>query len=97
MTIAVTGYSLLSRNTKASRLASQPGSQFLRVSLAKRQTLSPKILSADSPPQTVSANLQSQANNPTSASTQPLQSNTNINNPNIQSNPMIKSLSNAND
>ncbi len=67
-------------------------SRVLKVSSASMQSLSSKTLATDTPPTTVSNNLQTQPNNLDQASTFSLQSNTNINDPMVQNNPLVKSL-----
>ncbi len=64
----------------------------LKVVGATPQVLDNNISITDIPPSTSSAALQTPNNNPGESSNSPLQSNTNINDPNVANNPLVQSL-----
>lgn len=91
-TIAVISFRLIDHHgVSGGQEIMQVGTSSIKVKAGENSPLNPNVLTADSPPTKNSASLQSPYN-PDNASAHPIQSNVNINDTSMSSNPLVESL-----
>ncbi|HEY1645539.1 MAG TPA: hypothetical protein VGF75_04115 [Candidatus Saccharimonadales bacterium] len=90
--VGFVGYTLASNPVPAKKAS---GVSSLAVAKSQPSKLSQTTLTSDNTPSSVTSNLQSQPSSPGEASSQPLQTDVNINDPSLANNTLVQSVLNS--